>query len=110
MTSRTDVIPVIAPAATRYCIQVSPTRLKSINHGRILVDFQELGPFLLRRQKTAMSRTVQMISEAMMPIGTSLDGFLASSEWTETESNPIYAKKIIAAPANMPMAGPPLAV
>jgi len=38
-----------------------------------------------------------MISEAMMPIGTSLDGFLASSEWTETESNPIYAKKIIAA-------------
>ena len=51
-----------------------------------------------------------MMSEAMMPIGTSLAGRRASSEWTETESKPMYAKKMIAAPAIMPRGSPPAAV
>ena len=38
----------------------------------------------------------------MIPIGTSRLGFLASSACVETESKPIYAKNIIAAPASMP--------
>jgi hypothetical protein len=38
---------------------------------------------------TAMYRTVQMSREAMMPIGTSRCGFLASSAWVDTESKPM---------------------
>src|SRR5215813_11136546 len=33
ITSRTEVIPVIAPAATRYCIHVRPTRLNASTTG-----------------------------------------------------------------------------
>ena len=33
ITSSTDVMPVIAPAATRYCIQVRPTRLNASTTG-----------------------------------------------------------------------------
>jgi hypothetical protein len=38
---------------------------------------------------TPTYRTVQAISEAMMPNGMSFCGFLASSDAVETESNPI---------------------
>jgi hypothetical protein len=51
-----------------------------------------------------------MSSEAMMPIGTSRFGFLASSACVETESKPMYAKKMIAAPAIMPTGCPPALV
>ncbi len=43
-----------------------------------------------------------MISEAMMPIGRSRCGFLASSAVVETASKPIYAKKTTAAAAMTP--------
>src|SRR4029450_9715472 len=43
-----------------------------------------------------------MISEATMPIGTSRFGRLASSACVETESNPMYAKKMMGAPARLP--------
>jgi len=38
----------------------------------------------------------------MMPIGRSRAGFRASSAVVETASNPMYAKKMKAAPPNMP--------
>ena len=37
-----------------------------------------------------------------IPIGKSLCGFLVSSAAVEIASNPIYAKKIIKAPINIP--------
>ena len=46
--------------------------------------------------------TVQMMSEPMMPIGMSRFGFLHSSAHVETASKPMYAKKMIAAPVEMP--------
>ena len=39
----------------------------------------------------------------MIPIGTSRVGFLASSAWVETESKPMYAKKMMAAPEAIPL-------
>ena len=38
----------------------------------------------------------------MMPIGMSRPGFLHSSAHVETASKPMYAKKMIAAPAPIP--------
>ena len=42
-----------------------------------------------RTAETAMYRTVQRIREAMIPIGTSRWGLIASSAWVETESKPM---------------------
>ncbi len=42
-----------------------------------------------------------------MPTGTSRCGFFASSVCVETESKPMYAKKMMAAPASMPTGEPP---
>ena len=42
---------------------------------------------------TAMYNTVQMPSDARMPIGTSRCGLIASSECVEIESKPMKAKK-----------------
>ena len=36
ITSNTEVMPVIAPAATRYCIQVQPARLKASTTGAFM--------------------------------------------------------------------------
>src|SRR2546427_446621 len=102
-------MPVIAPAATRYCIQVSPARLNASTTGAsILISLE--GTMPVKTADTAMYNSVQMTSDAMMPTGTSWAGFRASSEWTDTESNPMYAKKMIAAPAIMPSGSPPAAV
>src|SRR5262245_6727067 len=43
-----------------------------------------------------------MISDPRMPIGMSLEGFLDSAPAVETASNPMYAKKIVAAAVMMP--------
>jgi hypothetical protein len=43
---------------------------------------------------TPMYRIEQMISVERMPMGTSFCGFLHSSLAVDTESNPIYVKKI----------------
>ena len=88
ITSSTDVMPVIAPAATRYCIHVSPARLKASTTGAsILISL--VGTMPVSTAETAMYSIVQMMSDAMMPIGTSRAGSRASSEWTETESKPM---------------------
>ena len=42
----------------------------------------------------------------MIPIGTSRCGRRASSAWVETESKPMYEKKMIAAPASIPSGWP----
>ncbi len=51
---------------------------------------------------TAQYSTVQIASEAMMPMGMSRCGFLVSSAVVATTSKPMYAKKTRAAPAKMP--------
>src|SRR3984957_7400266 len=45
---------------------------------------------------------VQTTSVAMIPMGTSRFGFLHSSAAVETESNPMYVKKMIDPPVRMP--------
>src|ERR687890_1609594 len=52
---------------------------------------------------TTMYSTVQAISDPMMAMGMSRCGFLASCAAVVTESNPIYAKNTIAAPATTPL-------
>src|SRR5215475_2647571 len=88
ITSNTDVIPIIAPAATRYCIHVNPTRLNASTTGASML-ISVVGTMPVRTADTAMYNTVQMINDATMPIGTSLAGLRASSECTDTESKPI---------------------
>src|SRR5215831_1226853 len=51
---------------------------------------------------TMMYRSVQMSSEAMMPIGRSRCGFFASCAAVDTASNPMYAKKTTPAPVVTP--------
>ena len=51
---------------------------------------------------TAMYKSVQMASDAMMPMGMSRAGFFVSSAAVATESTPRYAKKMTAAPAETP--------
>src|SRR5215510_11335543 len=55
-----------------------------------------------RTADTARYRNVQMTSDAMIPIGRSRRGFLASSAVVDTASKPMYAKKATAAAAIMP--------
>src|SRR5215470_16540890 len=43
--------------------------------------------------------TVQITSDAINPIGRSRLGFFVSSVAVETQSNPMYEKKMMAAPA-----------
>src|SRR5207244_964918 len=86
ITSNTEVIPVIAPKATRYCIQTIPACLNASTTGASMLICLD-GTIPVSTAETRMYRMVQIISDAMMPFGTSLAGSRASSEWTETESN-----------------------
>src|SRR3954454_23356016 len=52
---------------------------------------------------TATYRTVQMVSEARMPIGMSRCGFLVSSAAVATMSKPMNAKNTSAAPVKIPV-------
>ena len=49
-----------------------------------------------------MYSTVQIASVARIPIGTVRCGSLHSSAAVETESNPIYVKKMIDPPVSIP--------
>src|SRR5215813_839746 len=51
---------------------------------------------------TEMYSSVQISSDTMMPIGKSRCGFFASCAVVDTASNPMYAKKMYAAPAPIP--------
>ena len=53
ITSSTDVIPVIAPAATRYCIHFKPTRLKASTTGASMLISVE-GTIPVNTADTAM--------------------------------------------------------
>jgi hypothetical protein len=64
------------------------------------------GTIPVRTATTAMYSTVQTTSDPMIPIGMSRRGFLASSAWVLTASNPMYAKKMMAAPAIIPTGSP----
>src|ERR1700681_4738516 len=52
---------------------------------------------------TAIYKTVQISSDAIIPIGKSRCGFFASCAVVETASNPIYAKNMYAAPTLIPL-------
>ena len=101
ITSSTDVIPATPAAAIRPSAHASPTCLNASDT-----------PAPRRAGRTAPSRSARppprctgrcrSSSDPMMPIGTSRCGFLASSAWVETASNPMYAKKMMAAPAIIP--------
>src|SRR5215831_18420398 len=57
----------------------------------------------VRTAATATYRMVQMTRLERIPIGISLCGLRVSSAAVETASNPIYAKKMMAAAAEMPL-------
>src|SRR5438128_8978586 len=100
-TRSTDVIAATAPSARMpaaqsawmYCsATASGSGTFSLSHG--------ISP--VRTSPMATYSTVQTISDAMMPRGMSRCGFFASSAAVLTASNPMYEKKMIAAPTLMP--------
>ena len=101
MTSITLVSPANAPSVMMCEAVVSPRSIKARAMGAsILISCH--GTIPVSTEATAMYRAVQINSEAMIPIGKSRCGFFASCAVVETASNPIYAKKMYAAPAPMP--------
>ena len=82
-----------AQSAWMYCsATASGSGTLSLSHGMIPVSTSAIATY----------RTVQMISDQMMPVGMSRWGFRASSAAVLTASNPMYEKKMIAAPTLMP--------
>src|SRR5207302_4492969 len=57
----------------------------------------------VRTSAMATYSTVQTMSDAMMQRGMSRCGFFASSDAVLTASNPMYEKKMIAAPTLIPL-------
>ena len=86
------MIPVIAPAATRYCIHFRPTRLNASTTGASML-ISLVGTMPVNTAETAMYKTVQIINDAMMPTGTSFEGSRASSECTEPNQNQCRRRK-----------------
>src|SRR5215813_7163984 len=106
ITSNTDVIPATPAHAIITSAHCRPTDLNAIDTPAPVSMWLYL-TIPVSTITTSTYRTVQMRREATIPIGTSRLGRLASSACVETESNPMYAKKIIAAPASMPTGLPP---
>src|SRR5207247_1195156 len=101
-TRSTDVIAATAPSARipaaqsawMYCsATASGSGTFSLSHG--------ISP--VRTRPMATYSSVHTINDAMMPRGISRCGFLASSEAVLTASNPMYEKKMIAAPTLIPL-------
>src|SRR5712691_1173308 len=101
-TRSTDVMAATAPSARipaaqsawMYCsATASGSGTFSLSHG--------ISP--VRTRPMATYSTVHTINDAMMPRGISRCGFLASSEAVLTASNPMYEKKMIAAPTLIPL-------
>ena len=89
--SAADARPAAAKASSARS-PPAPRRPPSICHGTSPVS----------TTATAIYSMVQTTSVAIMPIGTSRCGFLHSSAAVETESNPIYVKKMIDPPVSTP--------
>src|SRR2546425_10286300 len=101
-TSKTDVIAATAPkarmpaaqSAWMYCsATASGSGTFSLSHGMSPVSTSPMATY----------NPVQIINEAMIPRGMSRCGSLASSAAVLTASNPMYEKKMIAAPTLMPL-------
>ena len=58
--------------------------------------------FLLKDQKQLHKLLYKLLDDPIKPIGNVFCGFIASSAAVETASNPIYAKKMRAAPLTVP--------
>src|SRR3954470_17038943 len=65
--------------------------------------FQNAGPVMpVSTIATATYKIVQITRVAMIPMGMSRFGFLASSAAVDTESNPMYVKKMMEPPVSTP--------
>ena len=101
MTSITLVSPARAPRVMIWDAVVRPRSMKARAIGASMLMSRQ-GTIPVRTADTRMYNTVQTSSEVMIPIGRSRCGFFASCAVVETASNPMYAKKMYAAPAPMP--------
>src|SRR4051812_17073163 len=106
--SSTLVIPARAPVEIRADAQFSAGLLSTLalrlkaEAIAALVSMSGYRSMPVITPDTARYKKVQITSEAMMPMGTSRWGFLASSEWAEIESKPMKAKKTMDAPSISP--------
>src|SRR5882672_4282793 len=102
MTRITDDNPAIAPSLISEDIQPRPARSATTALGSGTLSSLEIITRVAIAD-TMMYNRVQMSSDPMMPIGMSRCGFLASCAAVLTASNPMYAKKTIAAPVKTPL-------
>ena len=93
MTSITLVSPANAPSVMICDAVVSPRSMNARAIGASMFTSRQ-GTMPVSTAATAIYKTVQISKEAMMPIGKSRCGFLASCAVVETASNPMYAKKM----------------
>src|SRR2546430_219793 len=101
-TSSTEVIAATAPSARMPAAQSAWMYCSATASGSgTLSRSQGMSP--VRTSAMATYSTVQTMSDAMMPRGTSRCGFFASSDAVLTASNPMYEKKMIAAPTLIPL-------
>jgi len=101
-TSSTDVIAATAPSDRMPAAQSAWMYWSATASGSATSSlFHGISP--VSTSAIAMYSTVQMIRDAMMPMGMSRWGFFASSEAVLTASNPMYEKKMIAAPMLTPL-------
>src|SRR5580704_6452434 len=99
----------MAPTRTASCTQCnlpppgsSATRLRAFTTGAASLATDNQGTNPVSTTATPIYRIVQISSVARIPIGTSRFGALHSSLAVETESKPMYVKKMIDPPANTP--------
>ena len=88
MTSSTDVMPATPAVAMMPSAQPMPFCWKARLTGALMSIWSYL-TIPVSTATTAMYSTVQMMSDATIPIGTSRFGFRASSVCVETESKPM---------------------
>src|ERR1700674_4370060 len=88
MTRSTEVMPATAPTETSNSAHGSPTCRNASDTGASILIWL-YGTIPVSTADTAIYNTVHKTNETMMPMGTSREGFLASSAWVDAESNPI---------------------
>src|SRR5882724_3983705 len=104
-----EIIPTNAPTSTASCTQCnlpppgwSATRFRAFTTGAASFATDCHGTKPVSTTATPIYNNVQISSVARIPMGTSRFGCLHSSLAVETESNPIYVKKMIDPPASTP--------
>ena len=108
-TSNDEIMPIIAPNNTPRRTQCSVedpvatvSAFRLFTTGAALSSSVCQGTSPVNTTATATYNSVQTTRVAIMPIGKSRCGLRASSAAGETESNPMYVKKMIDPPVRMP--------